>query len=164
PRILPAVTESFDVLVIGGGAAGVAAALAAAARGRRVALVRTGPGATALTAGGWRGPLPAGPGRAPAAAGVPPAPPARPRAPPPPAGLRPYHLAAPAQPAAVVEAGALVCGILGLPGFTAPALARLWGDAARVELAAATLDAGPLTPPAGWSPVALAAALEREPG
>ena len=151
------------MLVIGGGAAGVAAALAAAARGRRVALVRTGPGATALTAGGWRGPMPAGLGRALEAAGLTHEPPAGPL-PHPHGDLRPYHLAAPAQAAAVVEDGALVCGILGLPGFTAPALARLWGDAARVELAAATLDAGPLTPPAGWSPVALAAALEREPG
>jgi anaerobic glycerol-3-phosphate dehydrogenase len=157
------VTRSFDVLVIGGGAAGVAAALAAAARGRRVALVRAGPGATALTAGGWRGPMPVGLGRALEAAGLAHGPAAGPL-PHPHGDLRPYDLAAPAQAAAVVEDGALVCGILGLPGFTAPALARLWGDAARVRLAAATLDAGPLTPPAGWSPVALAAALEREPG
>src|SRR5690606_30980959 len=95
--------------------------------------------------------------RPPAAAG--------PGAPPRPAGARRRHdLAAPAQAAAVLGDGALVCGILGLPGFTAPALARLWGDAARVRLAVATLDAGPLTPPAGWSPIALAATLEREPG
>jgi len=157
------VTRSFDVLVIGGGAAGVAAALAGTARGRRVALVRAGPGATALAAGGWRGPMPAGLGRALAAAGLAHEPPAGPL-PHPHGDLRPFDLAAPAQAAAVLEDGALVCGILGLPGFTAPALARLWGDAAGVRLAAATLDAGPLTPPAGWSPVALAAALEREPG
>ena len=156
-------TRSFDVLVIGGGAAGVAAALAAAARGRRVALVRAGPGATALAAGGWRGPMPAGLGRALEAAGLPHEPPAGPL-PHPHGDLRRHDLAAPAQAAAVLEDGALVCGILGLPGFTAPALARLWGDAARVRLAVATLDAGPLTPPAGWSPIALAATLEREPG
>ena len=156
-------TPSFDVLVIGGGAAGVAAALAGTVRGRSVALVRAAPGATALTAGGWRGPMPAALRRALEAAGLPHEPPAGPL-PHPHGDLRRYDLAAPAQAAAVVEEGALVCGILGLPGFRAPALARLWGDAARVTLAAATLDAGPLRPPAGWSPVALAAALEREPG
>ena len=97
------------------------------------------------------------------AAGLPHEPPSSPL-PHPHGDLRRYDLAAPAQAAAVIEDGALVCGILGLPGFTAPALARLWGDAAGVRLAAATLDAGPRTPPAGWSPVALAAALDREPG
>jgi glycerol-3-phosphate dehydrogenase subunit B len=40
-----------DVLVVGGGLAGALAALSARAAGARVALVRRGPGATALSSG-----------------------------------------------------------------------------------------------------------------
>ncbi|HEX7090913.1 MAG TPA: FAD-binding protein [Longimicrobiales bacterium] len=155
-------TRAYDVVVIGGGAAGVAAALAAAARGSRVALVRAGPGATALAAGAWRGPLPAGTGRALAAAGLVLEPPAGPL-PHPWGALERAELAAPAQAAAAIEEGALVCGVAGLPGYRPAALVRLWGDAAGARLAAATLDLGALTPPAGWAPAALAAALERDP-
>jgi glycine/D-amino acid oxidase-like deaminating enzyme len=47
--------EPWDVIVVGGGAAGVSAARAAHAAGARVAIVCDGPGATALTAG-WVAP------------------------------------------------------------------------------------------------------------
>ncbi|MBI4545980.1 MAG: FAD-binding protein [Gemmatimonadetes bacterium] len=152
----------FDVLVIGGGVAGAAAALAAAAAGARVGLVRAAPGATALAAGGWRGPLPGRLGAALAGAGL-----AHERGrgplPHPTGRLEPADFAPRAQRAAVLESGAMVCGITGLPGFHAPTLARLWGAAAGLELHHALLDLRPATPAAGWSPVALAAALDRDP-
>src|SRR5690606_41977232 len=65
----PAMTRRFDVLVIGGGAAGVAAALAAAGRGARAGLVRPGPGVTAMAGGGWAGARPDPRAAAPAGAG-----------------------------------------------------------------------------------------------
>ncbi|HEX6938321.1 MAG TPA: FAD-binding protein [Longimicrobiales bacterium] len=158
---MPVVGSGFDVLVIGGGIAGAAAALAAAARGRRVALVRAAPGTTALAAGGWAGPLPDGMGAALAGVGLPYEPAGVPL--PHPAGrLDGYDRAAPAHRAAVPLGGAVVCGIVGLPGFPARALARAWGARSGAELAAAVLAAGPV-PRGGWSPASLAAWLEREP-
>lgn len=158
----PAMTRSFDVLVIGGGAAGVAAALASAGRGARVGLVRTGPGVSAMAAGGWNGPLPEPLASALAAAGLPHR--AGPvRVPHPVGDVRVFDHAPAAHADATPEEGALVCGIDGLAGHSPPALATLWADAAGVALEAAVARAGD-TPRAGWSPVALAHALDREPG
>ena len=151
----------FDTLVIGGGVAGVAAALAARAGGRSVGLVRAAPGVSALAAGAWVGPLPERLGEALARAGLPIVEAAAPL-PHPTGRLVACGHAAPAHGVAPA-AGTLVCGIEGLPGFHAPILARLWGAAASVELEARTLVAG-ATPAGGWSPVALAARLDRECG
>jgi glycerol-3-phosphate dehydrogenase subunit B len=158
--------KPVDVVVIGGGVAGVTAAAAATAAGARVALVRRGPGVSAMTAGGWIDAPPTGFADLLRAAGLPLLSCA---------GGLPHpegtllHCAA--APAAHVRAGlrggaerALVCGIAGLPGFRAAALAALWADALDGQTDAlahetVTLDG---TPSAGWSPVSLAAALERD--
>ena len=151
--------DSFDLVVVGGGAAGVAAALTAAAAGAAVALVRTSPGASALSCGGWWGPLPPILNNALTAAGV--AHDANAAALPHPFGSLRRPDAVPAwHAAAVPESGALVCGIAGLGAFHAPTLARLWGDEAGVTLSSVTLQIEQ-TPAAGWSPVSLAAQLER---
>jgi anaerobic glycerol-3-phosphate dehydrogenase len=159
--------QRVDVLVIGGGAAGVGAALAAVAAGARTLLVRAGPGASALCAGGWTSAPPAPVAAALAAAGLPlvecgtvlPHPDGR--------LLECAFAPAAHAPAALPPARppVLVCGVAGLPGFHAPALAALWGAAAGLPqdaCVAVTLRL-PDTPPAGWSPVSLAAVLEREP-
>jgi glycerol-3-phosphate dehydrogenase subunit B len=156
------VERAFDVVVLGAGVAGVAAALAAHERGARCALVRASPGATALGAGGWTGSPPerlraqlAAAGlelrrcRAPLAHAI--------------GELRRCDLAAATHAAASPAARTLVAGIAGLPTFRAAALASLWGDEAGVELHAVMLSL-PRTPPAGWAPAALAAALESDPG
>jgi glycerol-3-phosphate dehydrogenase subunit B len=159
--------REVDVLVIGGGIAGFAAALAALGEGARTALVRRGPGATALAAGGWNGvppepvrealegvgfPLRVGAALLPHADGR----------------LLASDAAPPAHAAAAVAAGAepvLVCGIAGLAGFHAHALAALWSDAAALPGGALVFDSVTLadTPAAGWSVPALAARLEAEP-
>lgn len=163
---LHGVKPDVDVLVIGGGIAGVSAALAAAGRGARVLLVRAGPGATALCAGGWRT-APPDPIRSAlekvglALARV------RGALPHPDGDLATHEIAPVSHAACAVDgSGAmLVCGIAGLSAFRSRALAALWSDAAglpvgAIAAAAVTLDG---TPAAGWSPVALAALLEREP-
>lgn len=159
--------DTFDVVVIGGGPAGTAAALSAARAGARVALVRRGPGAAALAGGGWKDAPPdemrdalarAGYELADCDGGLP----------------HPDGVLASCEVAGVSHAraslaaeasGVLVCGIAGLPSFRATALAALWADAAgapddAVAAATLTLDG---TPAAGWSPVALAGLLDREP-
>jgi anaerobic glycerol-3-phosphate dehydrogenase len=159
--------DQVDVLVVGGGAAGVAAALAAVGAGARTALVRAAPGATALGGGGWHGAPPRAFADALADAGLTLEATIAPL--PHPDG-RLLHFDA----AAVTHAGAgidatspvtLVCGIDGLPHFRPDALARLWSDAA--QLPAGSLRAASVTvrdtPAAGWSPVSLAAMLERDP-
>lgn len=159
--------ESFDVLVIGGGAAGTAAALAAARSGARVALVRRGPGAAALSAGGWRDAPPAPVREALAAAGLELVACEGPL-PHPDGSVAACELAGLSHATAALTAAApvtIVCGIAGLAGFHAPSLARLWSDAAALPIdglrpATITLDD---TPPAGWSPVSLAAMLDRHP-
>jgi glycerol-3-phosphate dehydrogenase subunit B len=152
--------HSFDVVVIGGGIAGVAAALAAAHSGARVALVRATPGATAITSGAWHGALPAPLADALAAAGLPhracDAPLLHPCG-----DARRSAYAAASHVGAIASGDTLVCGIAGLGGFHAPALARLWTAGAAEPLRSATLSIDG-TPPAGWSPVSLAAALERD--
>ncbi|MEX0891565.1 MAG: FAD-binding protein [Gemmatimonadota bacterium] len=153
--------ERWDVLVLGGGAAGCAAALAAAEAGARTALLRAGPGASALGSGGWRGPL-AGTLRDRLAAAGYPLEEAGGPLPHPHGDLRHYELAGASHAGASPVAGTLVVGIAGIAGFHAPALARLWGEAGGVPLRAAEVTLGG-TPAAGWSPVALAALLDREP-
>ncbi len=113
-----------------------------------------------MTAGGWSGPLPAGLGAALTAAGLEQVKRAG-RLPHPTGRLVAYGRSAPAH-AVVPAPGVLVCGIVGLPGFHAPALARLWGAAAGAALASAEVAAGTV-PSGGWSTAALAAHLERDP-
>lgn len=160
----------YDVTVLGGGIAGVAAALAAAAAGARVAVCRRGPGATALSCGGWTGAPPASLLAALDAAGLPlqPAPAALPH---PDGTLRRYDLAPATHTGAALprpdgDDAVVVCGVVGLPGFRPRALAALWSAAAGLSPDAAVaaeirLDA---TPAAGWAPASLAALLDREPG
>lgn len=152
--------QSFDVVAIGGGIAGVAAALAAARAGARVALVRATPGATAMTSGACDGALPSPLADALAAAGLPyracDAPLLHPSG-----DARRCAYAAASHIRATAADDTLVCGIAGLGGFHAPALARLWADGNGGSLRSATLSIDG-TPASGWSPVALAAALERD--
>lgn len=185
--ILPAM--HFDVVVIGAGMAGAAAALAAVAEGARVAVVRAGPGVTGLCNGAWHGPLPQPIATALEGAGLPHVSCEWPL--PHPAGdLRACTFAPVSHAAARVDEETLVCGIAGLPGFNASALARLWMDdgahnpmAGRTdhvhtqrELVAENAAGFPRvgtaarhatlaledTPAAGWSSVSLAAILDRD--
>lgn len=154
------------MIVIGGGIAGAAAALSAAATGGRVALVRRGPGATALGTGGWADAPPTGLRTALAAADFDLT--DCDRALPHPDGVlvrcevaTPSHAAAAFPP----DARTIVCGIAGLPSFHAPSLAALWAAEAGVSHGAVlpVILALEGTPAAGWSPVGLAALLDREP-
>jgi glycerol-3-phosphate dehydrogenase subunit B len=158
---------STDVLILGGGIAGVAAALAARSRGARTVLIRQGPGATALASGGWVGSPPAPLLHALATAGLP-LEPCTARLPHPEGRLLHADLAPESHAGAAIESGAelgLVCGIAGLPSFRPAALTVLWSHAAdlpRHALQPVTLVL-PATPAAGWSPVSLAAVLEEDP-
>jgi glycerol-3-phosphate dehydrogenase subunit B len=159
--------DTFDVVVIGGGAAGSAAALSAVRAGASVALVHRGPGAAALSAGGWYEAPPADLRAALADAGhelI-----ACDGALPHPDGvLVSCEVAGVSHARAALGPGArevLVCGIAGLPSFRPAALAALWSDEAglgdgAVQAGTITLDG---TPAAGWSPAALAVLLDREP-
>jgi anaerobic glycerol-3-phosphate dehydrogenase len=156
-----------EVLVIGGGMAGFAAALAARAAGAATVLVRAGPGATALSAGTWTGAPPAPVRQALAAAGLElvecnaglPHPDGR---------LVHADFAAASHAAASLRRAdrvTLVCGIHGSPWYRPVALAALWRDAAGLpdgNMQATMLDL-PGTPAAGWSPASLAAQIERAP-
>lgn len=150
--------EPIDLLVIGAGAAGASAALAGRAVGARVVLVRAAPGASALAGGAWRGQPPDALVRALADVGHPLVT-ARGQLAHVSGTLEQADLAPPWHAAALPWPDAAVCGVVGLPGFNASFLARAWSTpplpATRVEL--------PDTPPGGWSPVALAAAVERAP-
>jgi glycerol-3-phosphate dehydrogenase subunit B len=159
--------DTFDVVVIGGGAAGTAAALAAVHAGARVALVRRGPGAASLAGGGWRDAPPPELRTALADAGL---------------ELVPCDGALPHPDGVLVacdvagashgraalspgDRGIVVCGIAGLPSFHAASLAALWSDEAGLDDGAVRaftieLDA---TPAAGWSPASLAGLLDRQP-
>jgi glycerol-3-phosphate dehydrogenase subunit B len=156
------VSDDCDVLVLGGGVAGTAAALAAARTGARTLLVRAAPGASAVSLGGWIGAPPAPFRDALVAAGLPLelATATLPR----PDGTTVRVDAAPRShlhAALSDESGlTLVCGIDGLSSFQPAPLAALWSDDHALTPVTITL---PDTPPAGWSPVSLAALLEREP-
>src|SRR3954466_16303763 len=112
---------SYDIVVIGGGPAAVAAALSAARGGAQTALVRAAPGASAVSSGAWSGPLDANIARALDAAGLP-----HVRAPQPlphPFGdLRASDYAAASHvfPGAIRDA--VLCGITGFSAFPIPAL------------------------------------------
>lgn len=132
-----------------------------------MALVRRGPGAAALSAGGWRDAPPAPVREALATAGLELA--ACDDALPHPDGtVATCEVASVTHVTAALTAGApatIVCGIAGLPGFHAPALARLWSAAAALPedaLRPATITLDDM-PAAGWSPVSLAALLDRQP-
>jgi glycerol-3-phosphate dehydrogenase subunit B len=149
------------VVVIGGGMAGVAAALASSERGARVTLVRRAPGATVLTAGGWQGPLPGPLERHFEAAGHP-WPTVTQLLPAPDGSLRRYTRAALPQSRAELVADTLVAGIRGLPGFEATVLARMWSEVTGVDIQPVTIVLG-RTPTAGWSPPSIAAEIARDP-
>jgi glycerol-3-phosphate dehydrogenase subunit B len=156
-----------DVVVVGGGVAGAAAALSAAAAGARTILVRSGPGATAGSTGGWRGEPPPALRAALADAGLV-LQDCSGRLPHPDGRLVAYDAAPRAQAQAALNGdaeGVLVCGISGLGTFRPAAVAALWSSAA--GLPAGALEGLELsvegTPEAGWSPVALAAHVERHP-
>src|SRR5687767_6934881 len=157
-RLACPLMATTDVVVIGAGAAGCSAALAARARGADVMVVSATPGATAITCGGWSGVLPN-----PVAAAL--------------SDVR-HRLIAARTPVAAADGwlrrfdfcprssealplpGAVVCGMVGLPVFHAAVLARMWGEQAGVELGAREILLAD-TPRAGWSPVSLAARLDR---
>jgi glycerol-3-phosphate dehydrogenase subunit B len=149
------------VIVIGGGIAGVAAALASTDRGARVTLVRRAPGATMLTAGGWQGPLPEPLDGHFEAAGHP-WPVIQQLLPAPDGSLRRYARAARAQSRAEIVSLTLVAGINGLAGFEANVLARMWSEVTGEDVQAVTISLE-RTPSAGWSPPALAAEIARAP-
>ncbi len=156
--ILASVPEACDVLVIGGGAAGVAAALAASAR-RSVTLVRPAPGVTALGTGAWLGSLHPPLRDALASVGYDFRDVSAPL-PHPNGHTITCELAAVPQSAAQLDGDTLVCGIAGLPGFHARALARMWsGGAADLR---STVMSIPGTPAAGWSPVSLARVIDTD--
>jgi glycerol-3-phosphate dehydrogenase subunit B len=154
------VTASYDVLVIGGGIAGVAAALAAHTAGANVALIRATPGMTAATGGGWSSAPPDPLSAALAACGyVLQAAGALPH----PFGSTPvFPVAEAAHAGGALRDGLAVCGILGVSWFRAPMLARLWSDAAGSRLHAFELQLD-RTPRAGWSTVSLAEQLAGDP-
>ena len=145
--------------MIGGGIAGVSAALAAARHAVRVTLVRRAPGATALTVGGWTGPLPEPLAAAFEAVEHPWVPTTGRGFPSPDGSWRLFDRVADSHTARLSER-AIVCGVAGLPGFHAVTLTRMWQEFAGVELSPVTIALS-ATPPTGWSPVSLAAALDR---
>ena len=151
----------YDVVVLGAGIAGAAAALAASGAGARVAMIAGPPGATALFSGAWRGPCPSDLREALAAVG--------------------YDLAECHQPLphasgvlltcdyacrshahARLRANSLVCGIAGLPAFDAPALALQWSARSGVPLRSANLLLS-ATPATGWAAASLAGHIARDP-
>lgn len=152
--------DPYDVVVLGGGIAGVAAALAAREAGAGVALVTRSPGATALGCGGWLGAAPALLVSALERVGYSLTPPAG-VLPHPDGSMRRFDVAAHSH-ARGIHAGDTVVGITGLAGFNAGILARLYGDATGFDLNSAHIEL-PGTPAAGWSPVSLAAQIERDP-
>ncbi len=146
--------------MIGGGMAGVAAALASAGRGARVTLVRRAPGATALSMGSWQGPLPALLAEHFQAVDHPWLALSRPL-PSPDGSVRRFDRAATAQAAAHFTDNTLVCGIEGLPAFQARVLARMWSEWTGTDVLASMVRLK-RTPAAGWSPPSLAAEIARD--
>jgi glycerol-3-phosphate dehydrogenase subunit B len=149
----------FDVVVLGGGVAGTAAAIAARQLGAQTCVLAGAPGASALFAGAWRGGCPDGLRRALADVGYELS-----------ACTRPLphahgHLidcdaAPPSHEAAHLINDAVVIGIAGLPGFDASMLALQWSARADVQLRSDTLTLDH-TPAAGWAPLSLAGQIER---
>jgi glycerol-3-phosphate dehydrogenase subunit B len=159
--ILASVQSQFDIVVIGSGIAGTAAALAAARAGANVCVIAGRPGATALFSGAWKGPcrdelkqllFDVGYELQPCKHALPH----------PNGSLVGCDYATAAHCGARVHGAAVVCGIAGLPGFNADGLARQWSARSGTQLASATITlAG--TPAAGWAVASLAAHIERDP-
>lgn len=150
---------TFDVLVIGGGVSGFAAALAARQRGARTALVRAAPGVSALASGAWSGPL-----RAEIRDAL-----NRARYPLLPASAPLVHergrtvacaFAGASHIGATPDAETTVCGIAGLPHFNASTLAKMWSHNGPLRSMQVEL---PGTPAAGWTAASLAARIEQNP-
>ena len=150
---------TYDVAVIGGGITGISAALAAHHRGASTCLLRAAPGATALASGAWRGPLRDEIRHALSGAGYvlahSPLPLPHQRG-----DLVQSDFAGASHVGTVAEGPTLVCGIVGLPGFNAHALARLWEREHRLT---STVVEFRDTPAGGWASASLAAFLERSP-
>jgi anaerobic glycerol-3-phosphate dehydrogenase len=149
----------FDVAVIGGGIAGVSAALAAHQRGAKACVLRAAPGATALVSGAWNGPLRAELRTALAEAGyaldAAERPLAHERGP-----TTVCAYAGASHTRATPDARPLVCGFSGLPHFNASTLARIWNAGQPLATHTITLSD---TPAAGWTTAALAASIEAQP-
>ena len=151
----------FDVVIIGAGISGCAAALSAARAGARVGIVNGRPGASGLFSGAWRGPCPDELRSAfddidyrLRKCGEP--------LPHPTGSVINAEYAHDAHYPARLNEAAVVCGIVGLPSFNATMLATIWSEAASVALSSAQI-AMTDTPPAGWAPASLAAAITRDP-
>lgn len=150
---------TFDVLVIGGGVSGFAAALAARERGARTALVRAAPGVSALVSGAWSGPLrleiraaldKVGYSLMPATAPL-----AHERG-----RTVACTFAGASHVGATIDPEATVCGIAGLPHFNATTLAKLWSPTQPLKSLQIQL---PGTPGGGWTSASVAAYIERDP-
>lgn len=150
----------FDVVVLGGGVAGVSAALAAAEKGLRIGMASGPAASTAMYCGAWRGPCPDILRRAlrnadfcldeldgalPHASGQ----------------LLHADFATARHAASQLRDNSLVLGIHGLGGFEPSGLARQFEVKTGTAVASDFVEfAG--TPPAGWSVVALANRFDNE--
>lgn len=153
------VKAEFDVVVLGAGVSGTAAALAAAQSGARVCVMTGPPGASALFAGAWRGPCPEALRSALAQIGY--VLHARETALPHAAGhVTLSDFATAPHLSASLDDGAVVCAIAGLPAFDAPQLARQWSHHSGAAITATSLLIDN-TPASGWATTALAAQIER---
>ncbi|MGQ0816306.1 MAG: FAD-binding protein, partial [Gemmatimonadota bacterium] len=157
----PITGHQFDVAVLGGGVAGCAAALAAAANDARTCMIAGTPGATAMFSGAWRGGCPDGLRGALAAVGYDLRAMAT-RLPHPTGAVVNVDSATPSHSAARLDEDAVVVGFAGLAGFEPAALALQWSARADVRISAhqVTFDETPAT---GWAPASLAAFIERNP-
>lgn len=153
--------SEFDVVILGAGIAGTAAALAAANAGARVCVISGPPGATGVFSGAWRGPCPPALRDAMKKAGYD-LDTCRPALPHPNGAVVSCDLAVASHREAELKGGALICGIAGLAGFDADVLARIWAAKSGASLDSATLQLDE-TPAAGWAPASLAAFIERNP-
>jgi len=155
------VPSEFDVVVLGAGVAGTAAALAAAQTGADVCVIAGPPGASGLFAGAWRGPCPDALQKSFANAGYE-LHACKHALPHPNGSVSACDFAPSSHHATQLRPDALVCGIAGLAGFHATMLATIWSAKSTANLRAATISLEP-TPAAGWAPASLAAWIERAP-